>query len=258
MQVTGRYAEVLEWLRVNRGRPEVAQPFDSQDVLRFPPNWITILVGGRALAGKDEVANHIFHQIEESRKQDAEFHCTPVRDCWANELKADVQRMFGFTNDQIWTQEGKKQVHPKWGFTSRAAQQKHGQAMRELNPRVWVTRLEDKHLANNPCRRATDGGKSEVPVVIISDGRYINEAAPVFNHPRGLVLHVIRADQPEVAGGIKGHHSEGELELPEAQSFISHGLVNEGLPVPGSLDKLKADAWEATLHFFATRKVFTE
>lgn len=193
--------------------------FDPADCLDLDSSVTVILIAGRGKVGKDTLADHLARALGD------EGHCT-LRTAFANPLKEDCARMFGFTKAQLHG-DLKETIDPRWGKTPRTLMQWHGQKMRDdVDPRYWITRFENDQREWCIQKAVSHMDLRARPIIIVSDGRYINECVPFFNHKNGIVLHIVRPDAPPIVGGIPNHSSEGELDNPEAAPFISAKILN--------------------------------
>lgn len=98
---------------------------------------------------------------------------------FAQPLKDMMINSFGFTYDEIYTQEGKASFNKKWGMTNRECLQKLGtEALRNnFHPDIWV-KLAEQNTAHNKI------------ITIFDDVRFPNEADFICRN--GLLIRVDR------------------------------------------------------------------
>ena len=146
---------------------------------------------------------------------------------FADAIKRASMKMFGFTEEQTFTQEGKKTVDPFWGITPVQAFQWVGtECFREtfgdlmVDAGIWSEegaqdfwikalqkRLESRLLTEN---------------FVLEDVRFPNEAKWIKNMG-GVLIRVDRKDQNELdIGRDREHLSETSLEGYEGWDFVIH------------------------------------
>jgi len=127
---------------------------------------------------------------------------------FANPLKELMCSSFGFTHDQLYTQDGKAAFNPTWGMTNRECLQKLGtEALRNnFHPDVWV-KLAELNTKNNNI------------LTIFDDVRFPNEADFISNSG-----FLVRIDRP---GTVSSAH-ESEQPLSVADYVINNdGTMND-------------------------------
>lgn len=125
------------------------------------------------------------------------------QDAFANPLKEILIEHFGFSNNDLYTQEGKKQFNKFWGFTNREAAQRFGtEAVRNgFHQDAWFKAMQLRLQ------------KSVAEVIIISDLRFENECKFIKEN-NGITVRINRPIGNTVENvGIKNH--ESEQDLPE-------------------------------------------
>lgn len=107
-----------------------------------------------------------------------------VHDAFANPLKEILMDHFGFTKDQMYDPEMKKEWNEEWGMTNRAAMQKLGtECIRNnFHPDAWVKVM--KHRLSNNIKNNK--------FTIITDVRFNNEAA-LIQEMGGIVVEITRS-----------------------------------------------------------------
>ena len=130
-------------------------------------------------------------------------------------FKQIMMDYFHFTQDDLYTPEGKKKVHPLWGITPREFMQKFGEGMKPLFGEDFWVKLTDCWI--------DDLGKGHdiVHTLIFDDVRRDNEAE-LIKRRGGKIIHVIRPDWDASFTGIKGHISEAGIS-PE---YIDYTVIN--------------------------------
>lgn len=171
-------------------------------------------ISGLAGSGKDTFANLLRDELVAAGVDSSIYHL-------ADPLKVVVQYIFGLSNDDVNTQEGKKKEHPNcYGLKVREVLQKFGtESMRDVfSENVWsdmATRFVDMH------------GSSKA--ILVPDVRFKNEAIWTISSG-GILIDVIRPNQEIIAGST--HRSEqGHGEQAH------YTILNDG-----SLDDLKHKA----------------
>jgi hypothetical protein len=131
---------------------------------------------GYMMAGKTTAAN-IFCDEAHSRELDATMLS------FSDPLKRMMIDYFGFTEDDLYTQEGKTKVNPLWDMTNRECLQKMGtEAIRNgFHPDAWVIM----------ARLQTIGKKG---IFIFDDVRFDNEVE--FIKSNGIVIRIDRPGMP--------------------------------------------------------------
>lgn len=121
---------------------------------------------------------------------------------FANPLKRVLAQLTGWGDEHLYG-EWKDAIDPLWGFSPRVAMQKLGTEWgRSLNPEFWLLVAE---------RCMPQSGH-----VVISDVRFDDEAE--FVRERGLLIHLHRADAPQVTD----HISEAGVEANAEDVILSN------------------------------------
>lgn len=135
---------------------------------------------------------------------------------FAKPLKDICMEFFGFTYNDLYTPEGKKNRNALWNMTTREFMQRLGQGLRDaISPDVWVTLLECRILSK----------KDIYSIIIVDDARMPNELE-MIHKLGGITIRVTRPDHVAISNGIKNHPSE--QDLPD--DLIDYDLVNDGTP----------------------------
>lgn len=120
---------------------------------------------------------------------------------FATPLKKGVAEIFGFTDHQLYTMEGKNSIDEFWGVSPREVLQYIGtDCIRKYLPGFWVRRME---LELKKIRGQR--------IVVIDDVRF-NDEANLIRKLSGAVVHIVgrRAEVPEE---VAKHKSEKGVEL---------------------------------------------
>lgn len=105
-----------------------------------------------------------------------------VEVCFAKPLKDTVQFLFKMTRAQLYNQEQKALIDPRYGLTPREIMQWFGQAVRDKCPGLWEMRMAEEVLSH-PIDRP----------VVVSDVRYDAEAEAI-KELGGIVIQIIRPE----------------------------------------------------------------
>lgn len=169
-----------------------------------------IAITGKAGAGKSTAARELTAALG--------F----VEIAFADALKESVKHKFGLSDSDVYTQEGKKSLHPVWGLTPGEILQKEGtEATRHIwGEDFWLRRWRmsyDAHLGY------------ELHDVIVPDCRFDNEAEYIRSLG-GRIVRIVRPDSAPLEGRDPNHPSE---------RGISDHLVDEVIVNDRSLKDLK-------------------
>ena len=153
-------------------------------------------ITGRKKSGKDTIGDYLVNKHNYTRYG------------FADPLKEGIQRMFGFTNDQIWGDD-KEMIDPFWGVSSREILQiagtelfqfelpKYIPAFQNIGRTIWVKRFEQWYKE----RYTTDRD------VVVSDCRFLHEAEKI-REMGGIILKVVR---DTTLNEFSDHPSEVEM-----------------------------------------------
>lgn len=163
-----------------------------------------IAAHGQAGMGKDTLCDYIAKKLNKGKKKDW------IRSAFANAVKDVFCQSFGYTRDFVEEWKRKDEVPAGLKVTVRQALQKIGDGFREINPEIWI----DLALRNS--------GK-----LIISDGRYINEAKKV-KESNGVNILIYRT------GHLNNDPNPSEANL---RPLIEHcaNLIPDGRIYHGTL-----------------------
>lgn len=162
--------------------------------------------------GKDTVAAMLRKRLGAHRVRHTAF---------ADEIKSICGYLFDFDPTQLYgPSQRRNDPDPRYPrpdgtcLSTRDALRAFGDAGRACYPRLWI----DRTLA-----RAAQARRLGYTHVIISDVRYVNEAAAIID-AGGQVIRVTRP----VTGAAPPHGSEAEQSSPEFAAHVAHELVNDG------------------------------
>lgn len=210
---------------------------------------IVIGILGRIGSGKTTAAKHL-----------VDTHGGKVFS-FARPLKELSIRLFAFTEGQVWgTQEEKETVDPRWGISPRTAMIRLGDGAREtMGKRVWIdacfNRIMEDHEKRMYVRDRHPEVDIEVPIYVIDDVRYPNEAAAV-NSYAAFTGFVVKLVCPDSDGSSAYHNAPSEVSVDQVpEQDIAFEIVST--KSPGSIDlKSKIDiAVTLLLEGAATRVV---
>ena len=148
---------------------------------------------------------------------------------FAEPFKKIMLEYFDFHSYQVYTPEGKAEVHPLWNMTPREFMQRFGAGMRKaVAEDIWVKTAEVALM-----RAIVKANQAEYDqfAVIFDDVRQDNEAEMIRRHG-GRIIKVIRPGHTAKTVGIQGHESEKGL----SENLIDYLIINDG-----SMDKLRVD-----------------
>lgn len=163
-------------------------------------------ITGKMMSGKDTFADGIIEKYPHVKKYS---FAKPMKDILIN--------IFGFTESEVYTPEGKETVNPFWDITPRRLLQILGTDMfRDIwRDDVWVKCAElflEQHRD-----------------VVIPDLRYDNEAQ-MIKRRGGFIIRIVRDVK------IKDNHS--------SEGGLSMGLVDEQVNNDGTIEELQIKAKE--------------
>ena len=166
-----------------------------------PPPRYYIGIHGRIGAGKNTAADAL---MTNSR--------TEKQLAFVGEFKEGLQKIFGFTEEQLHTQKGKRMVDERYDVSSRQVMQDIGTdyIRKKIRPDFFVFRM----------REIVDGLSQDIDTVIFTDVRFPEEAAYV-KELGGTVIGIRRENDgtEEV--------SEHESETPLSDDYVNVWLENE-------------------------------
>ena len=167
------------------------------------------LCGGMGV-GKDTVAQMLCKLLKEFNPSCDQMIGT---DAFANPLKEILIDYFGFTHDDLYTQEGKMSYNDFWGMTNREAAQRFGtEAMRNgFHPDTW-TKLMELRIRKKCLLPDSPPGSYSYRIITITDLRFENEAQ-LIKKLSGIIVKIKRphANNPIENVGIQNHASEQGL-----------------------------------------------
>jgi len=188
--------------------------------------YMVIAVSGKAQSGKDTLCE----TIEEVFAKDFDI----FKFAFADELKEISKQVFGLTDHQVRTQEGKRE-YLDIDMTPRNVLQQVGEAMKKIDPYCWTKIIQRRikqvfkdHILNN-CE--------EKPIVILlSDLRFISELEFLESFIPSENLYTIRLIRTERMMTGKAAKHESEINLDNYKGW-HHILFNKG-----GLEELKLTA----------------
>lgn len=128
---------------------------------------------------------------------------------FAGAMKETIQKLFMFTDDQMYTLLGKNTIDPRWNISPREVMQKFStDFIRTHYPTFWVDRM--KVVLDYYSYR---------DIICIDDCRFSNEAELV-RRSGGVIIHMKRPI--EVQAGIPGHASEAGVEIMLGDETLSN------------------------------------
>ncbi len=155
-------------------------------------------IKGRKGSGKDTIANYLVDKHSYYKYG------------FADPLKEGIQKMFGFTNDQLWGDE-KEIVDPFWGVSPREILQytgtelfqfdlgKYIPAFQKIGRSIWVKKFEQWYKHYHEW--------DQINNVVIADLRFLHEAVKI-KELGGMILEVVRETK---LNEFSDHPSEVEL-----------------------------------------------
>ncbi len=147
-----------------------------------------VAITGKAGAGKDTAAEALVKTLGFS----------PT--AFAEPLKESCMFKFGLSNQDVFTQEGKKRYVPEWGLTVGEILQREGTEATKAfwGDDFWVRRWDMTRKAFN------DVGQ---PDIVVTDCRFDEEASAILALG-GKVLRIIRPNAAPLEGRDPNHASE--------------------------------------------------
>jgi hypothetical protein len=163
-----------------------------------------IVAHGQANMGKDTLCDYLEKKLNKGRKKEWQ------RSAFANAVKDTFCSNFGYSREFVEEWKRKDEVPTGLQVPVRQALQKIGDGFREINPEIWI----DVALRSNKK-------------LIISDGRYINEAKKAKDK-NGLNILIYRA------GHLNSDPNPSEAQL---KPLIEHcaNLIPDGRIYHGTL-----------------------
>lgn len=197
-------------------------------VQELPRNVQIIGLGHKAGSGKDTVADIL--------QAEAESQGTSVlRIAFADRLKDAAQTLFGISEDDVRTQEGKLRTHPFWGVPNRRLLQLFGtECVRKgLHDDFWVL------VVMSQITQVAESG--EPLLVLITDVRFVNEADTV----RKFGGQVWRIDRPCVLEAEKASLEAGETIHSSETALNNYEHWDKFINNDGTMDDLERTVRDA-------------
>ena len=189
-----------------------------------------IVIAGRKQHGKDTVADILKHKIQ----YDAPLKVK--RTAFAEPLKEFCHQVFGFSHEDMATEEGKQKVsNIRWeeiqsapmiqdGYMGRTGFMTIREVLQYFGSNICRNRFLDRIWAQGPFARETNAD-----VVIVTDCRFRNELEEARKN-NAIIFHVHRTPSPT---GKDEHISEKDLDGVEWRNF--ERILNDS-----TLENLKA------------------
>lgn len=173
---------------------------------------VVILLGHKAGVGKDTLGQHLIEK--EGFKRLA----------FADKLKDVVADLYGFTNEQMYTDAGKNTVDERYGLTPRVVLQDFGQEQRARFPDIWA----DYVFRQIELLSSTN--------FVITDFRFPNEftVAERYASKGNMTVVPIKITRPGRGSDFAGAQNISETALDDFQNW-SFFINNDG-----SIDELYA------------------
>lgn len=190
---------------------------------------IVVGISGRAGHGKDTLSRILSGQLVFKDQTETRHFAEPI--------KRIAQLVFGFSREDMNTEEGKKKPGA-YGFTIREILQKIGTEMfRDLiNPNIWVDYMDRKVK------------ESEKSLIFVPDLRFANEEAWIKS-VGGLIIKVSREDHEAVSNV---HASESYIDLIQEDVLVE----NTG-SLPEFVQKVREEVFPELCDWLATEGFFT-
>lgn len=192
-------------------------------------NKVIIGLTGKARAGKSTAAEQLVSRMG------FEEHA------FAEKLKRILMNLLNLTEYQVYDQEGKLEIDPRYGKTPRHLMQWFGQVVRDELPDAWEQALGREIAKLNHNRP-----------IVISDIRYAGEAEMV-RALGGKIIQIVRPDPPmpllqklkRLFDRTRWHKSERGIP----RELVDMIIINDG-----SLQQFQEAAVAAAWELFEERK----
>lgn len=184
--------------------------------------YMIIAVSGKAQSGKDTLCE----TIEKSFSDDFDIY----KFAFADELKEISKQIFGLTDHQVRSQEGKRE-YLDIDMTPRDVLQQVGESMKKIDPYCW-TKIIQRKIKNafkeHELKCSGDFSCEKKPVIILlSDLRFISELEFLENYislDRLFTIRLVRSERMMLGKAAK-HKSEVNLDTYKGWSYT---LFNSG------------------------------
>lgn len=178
-------------------------------------NIPVVLLAGAKLSGKSTVANYLKKKYPNS-----------VELSFARSLKQGCGEFFDLSKEQLDIQEEKNKIDERWNVTPRELFQYVGDLLRDYLPNM-LPHIKIEHgtiLTTIVANKIKKLNKSDNPpdLIIISDGRYLDEYLYVKTLPKYISIRILRNT------GNKDDH-KSEKENFEAEYNIDNNSTLENL-----------------------------
>ena len=165
---------------------------------------MTRIIGftGPAGSGKTTLATSLKKELEKGKTlMEMRIDICP----FAYPLKTALKFLFNFSNNQLYTLEGKEDVDPRWGVSPRKVMQAFGtEFIRKIVPGFWVLHM-----------KMTIEKYHNADYILIDDVRFSDEAAMV-RELGGVIVHILGRKQGKATLDISlidPHASEQPLPI---------------------------------------------
>lgn len=185
-------------------------------------NQVVIMLGHQAGVGKDTLGEHLI--------QSEGFQ----RLAFADKLKNVVADLYGFTNEQMYTDQGKNTVDERYNLTPRVVLQDFGQEQRGRFEDIWADYVF-RQVANSSHTK-----------FVITDFRFPNEftVANRYSDSHGINVVPIKIVRPSRGDTFDGAQNISETALNDFENW-SHFIKNDG-----SIDDLYAKYQALGIDYF--------
>ena len=207
-----------------------------------PKPDILLALSGRKGSGKDTSA-----QFVAAKLMTEGYHV--VFGSFAGALKATVCSLFNLTREQVHDRTLKETLDLRWNKTPRQLLQETGEAMRKVNPLIWIHQV-DMHRAYQLGYRNAQllHGPRKPLAYIVTDCRYENEAEWVFASGGEIILlhRAQELDDDADCPSEKGVEDvERRLHEPGGRGYV--------VPNNGPLEELRQMMYEIALQLTRPR-----
>jgi hypothetical protein len=180
-----------------------------------------IAILGKKKSGKDTVANYLIEKYG--------F----IKYSFADPLKKGLQFFFNLTDEQLYNQDLKEVIDPRWGISPRKLFQVFGtdifqNSIRDFLPELKINNDPKNHWVNLFKEWYLSELKKNPNIkIVISDARFLHEIN-MIKELGGIVYKIIRPSLEEKYNDnyYSSHQSEMEIEsIPN--NMITHLLIND-------------------------------
>ncbi len=184
-----------------------------------------MLIGilGKKKSGKDTVANYLIEKYG--------F----IKYSFADPLKKGLQEFFNLTDEQLYNQDLKEVIDPRWGVSPRKLFQVFGtdifqKSIRDFLPELKINNDPKNHWVNLFKEWYLSELKKNPSIkIVISDARFLHEIN-MIKELGGVVYKIIRPSLEEIEDNDKYNYSlhQSEIEIESIpNNMITHLLIND-------------------------------